>query len=281
MSVSYVEPDTIDEACVALAADPWGAKVISGGTALVLMMRQGLIAPSLLVSLARVPGLAEIEMTPEGLQVGGMVSLTRVAASPEVKDAAPSLATACGLVGNVRVRNVATLGGNLAEADYASDPPSVLASLDALCTVAGPAGTRSIPVIDLITGFYSTSLQAGEIITGVTIPLLSGATSYFKYISRSSEDRPCVGVATAAEFDGTEVRALRVVVGAVAATPQRFDDIASRAIGTGLGPSVIEEIADSYANAVDPLEDVRGSSWYRRRMVKVFVRRGLEAVAPR
>jgi carbon-monoxide dehydrogenase medium subunit len=284
VTLSFREPATLDEACSILAGDEWGARAISGGTAVVLMMRQGLIAPTTLVSLNNLEGLRGIDLSSDGLRVGARTTLTGIASSAQVRSLAPSLAEACAKVGNVRVRNLGTIGGNVAEADYASDPPAVLVSLDAVCTVVGPVRTRLVPVADLITGFYTTSLEPGEIITGVTIPLFRDANvrfTYHRYVSGSSEDRPCVGVATAAEFDQGRVKDLRVVVGAVAPVPQRFDNIAREAIGTALDAVTRDHIAGAYAAAIDPIEDARGSVWYRKRMVEVFVRKGLEGlVAP-
>jgi len=278
---TFVEPTSIDGVCRALDEVGPGAKVIAGGTALVLMMRLGLVAPDTLVSLRAVPGLRSIRRQPGQLTIGALTTLGEVAADDEVRRATPSLAYACSRVGNVRVRNVATIAGNVAEADYASDPPTVLVAIDASCTLQGPAGQRSVMVRDLITGFFTTSLERGEIITAVTVPVVSGVRreSYLKYVSRSSEDRPCVGVAAVADFSGEELSRLVVVVGAVADVPQRLDAICNQAIGGPLDSDLRESIARSYAEAIDPMEDDRGSAWYRRQMIKVLVRRVLERVA--
>jgi carbon-monoxide dehydrogenase medium subunit len=217
----------------------------------------------------------------DGVAIGARSTLTQVASDELVKREAPALAESCRLVANVRVRNVATIGGNIAEADYASDPPSVLIAMDATCSIQGVSKRRSATVQEVITGFYTNSLEPDEVITAVTIPVM-GAESrscYLKYVSRSSEDRPCVGVAVVADFEDGTVRKLSVVVGAVADIPQRMDGITSVAIGRSLDPTVREEIADSYAEAIDPMDDARGSAWYRRRMIRVFVRRALERVA--
>lgn len=281
MGARFVQPTSVAEASELLAADSWGATAISGGTAVVLMMRQGLIRPDTLVSLAGLEGLGGIRLEGERLRIGAGVPLSEVAASPEVRATAPSLATACGRVGNVRVRNVATLGGNVAEADYASDPPSVLVSLDASCRVVGPDGEREVPVADLLVGFYTTSLQPGEVITEVIVPRPApGARStYLKYISRSSEDRPCVGVAAHAVLDAGEVADLRVAVGAVAETPQRLDEHTTSVRGRALTPEVAAEVAAAYAATIEPMDDARGSAWYRSRMIEVFVRRAITALA--
>ena len=278
---TFVEPTSLEEACWALDEVGPGARIISGGTALVLMMRLGLVSPDTLVSLRAVPGLRGISRQPGHLAIGAGSTLSDVAADPEVRSAAPSLAYACSRVGNVRVRNVATIAGNIAEADYASDPPTVLVALDASCAVQGPARRRSVMVRDLITGFFTTSLERGEIIASVTVPVVTGLRreSYQKYVSRSSEDRPCVGVAAVGDFSGEEVVGLVVVVGAVADVPQRLDDITNQAIGRPLDSDLRDSIAGSYAEAIDPMEDDRGSAWYRRRMIQVLVRRALERVA--
>lgn len=273
-------PDSIAEACRLLEESRGEAKLIAGGTAVVLMMRQGLIFPSLLVSLQRVEDLASIEVADGHVQIGGRATLHDVAASDIVRRHAPSLARACRVVGNVRVRNAATLAGNLAEADYASDPPSVLACLGAKCMAQGPDGTRSIPIADLITGFYSTDLLPAEVITEVHVPIADPeeVSTYLKYVSRSSEDRPCVGVAASAVIRANTIEDMRVVVGAVGPAPAGRPEVCSRATGRPLDDATIRSVADGYADSIDPMEDARGSSWYRREMIRVVVTRALEAL---
>jgi carbon-monoxide dehydrogenase medium subunit len=273
-------PNSIAEACRLLDESQGEARLIAGGTAVVLMMRQGLIFPSLLVSLQRVEGLASIDMAEGHLRIGGRATLHDVAASDIVRRHAPSLARACQVVGNVRVRNAATLAGNLAEADYASDPPSVLACLGAKCIAQGLDGTRSIPIADLITGFYSTDLSPAEMITEVHVPIADPeeVTTYLKYVSRSSEDRPCVGVAAGAIIRDDTVEDLHVVVGAVGPAPAERPEVCSSATGRALDHATIRTVADGYADSIEPMEDARGSSWYRKEMIRVFVTRALEAL---
>lgn len=276
--MQLVQPTSIDELVTLLSDDNSDAKVIAGGTAVVLMMQQGLIAPERLVSVARIPGLQGITARDGYIRIGATTTLREVAQSQVVAVAFPSLAHACNVVGNVRIRNAATLGGNLAEADYASDPPSVLVALGATVEIVGPAGSRQSSVADLLTGFYSTTLEPSEVITAIDIPKGTRTTQvYLKYRSRSSEDRPCVGVAACAQFasDGTTVEDLRVAVGAAAATPQTFPETVRAAVGGRLDPITIGRVADGYAEAIEPMEDLRGSAWYRRQMTRVFVTRAL------
>ena len=282
MTPSYVRPGSLAEASRLAGEDPWGTKLIAGGTALVLMMRQGLAAPDQLVSLAGIDGLEGIEETTEGLSIGAAETLSEVADSELVRTTVPALAETCAVVANVRIRNVATLGGNVAEADYASDPPAMLIALGARCEVMGPEGTRNVAVSDIITGLYTVSLEPGEVITRVVVPKPApGSRSlYIKYKSRSSEDRPCVGVACSATptADGT-VAALSVVVGAVAAVPQHFPDVLSATVGRQLDEALAAEVAEAYAERIDPIDDLRGSAWYRTRLIGVLVRRGLMQLA--
>jgi carbon-monoxide dehydrogenase medium subunit len=255
--------------------------VIAGGTAAVLMLRQGLIAPKALVDLQDLPSLDRIQSQTDGLHLGPLARLRQVERSEAVRRACTGLAQACGGVGNVRVRNQATLGGNLAEADYASDPPAMVLALEVTVTAADSRGTRAIPIAEFFTGFYATALQPTEIITDIFIPALPAAarTAYLKYKARGSQDRPCLGVAAVAGFDGDGTcRDLRVAVGAACETPRRLAEVEALARGQRLTDELTAEIADGYANGIETLDDLRGSAWYRTQMSRVHVRRALEEV---
>lgn len=279
--MKLVRPESLAEACAIARRDPWDAKFVSGGTAVVLMMQQGLIAPDTLVSLTGlrdVPGWLTIERDADELRIGGGVTLSVIARSDLVRRDAPSLAYAASVVGNTRVRNVATLGGNVAEADYASDPPAVLVALGATIELGDGSGSRRVDAGEMFLDFYTTALDAGEVVTAVRIPVTDPATrsTYLKYCSRSAEDRPCVGVATAlSERDGLVDR-LSIAVGAVAGTPQHWPKVTETVRGRSLTPDRIATVAEEYAARSHVLDDARGSAWYRRRMIRVLVRRGLE-----
>src|SRR4051794_31059028 len=164
-------PSSVDEAVATLARYEGEARPIAGGTALVLMLRQGLIAPPAVVRLDRLPNLTGIAVEGDTLRLGALATLRAVGDSPVVRERLPLLAGACALVGNIRVRNAATIGGNLCEADYASDPPGVLVALDARVVVQGSGGRRELPVAELIADFYETSLAPDELVTEVRVPL--------------------------------------------------------------------------------------------------------------
>lgn len=268
---------------VAELAQNEDTKIIAGGTAVVLMMKQGLIFPEQLASLQRIHDLNGVSDTDNQTVIGATTSLRDVAQSLSVNSTFPALAAACGVVGNVRIRNVATLGGNLAEADYASDPPAALVALGATVNIVGCSGKRESSVEELLTGFYSTSLDPTEVITAIKLPKADSPSRqvYLKYRSRSSEDRPCVGVAACAWMseEGMTIDRLRIVVGAAGARPQRFPNIEQLAEGQALGTEAIATIADGYSLSIDALDDLRGTEWYRRQMTREFVTRALYALS--
>jgi carbon-monoxide dehydrogenase medium subunit len=277
--VKFLRPETLGEAS-ALAREHEDAKFISGGTAVVLMLQQRLIFPTHLIALAGltdVPGWREVRRTDTGLRIGGGMPLSDVARSAEVRELAPALASAAGVVGNARIRNQATMGGNVAESDYASDPPSVLVSLGAAVEVDDGTASRMVPAAEMFTDFFTTDLRAGEVVTAVHVPAAGpgSRSSYTKFCSRSAEDRPCVGVAAAGRLEDGALASLEVVLGAVGAIPQRWPDVTRAVLGRPLDEQVAAEVADGYATLVEPIDDHRGSAWYRREMVRVLVRRSL------
>lgn len=279
--MQFTFAESLDHAVGLLADDPSGTKAVAGGTALVLMLKHRLIDPERLVSIERLPELAGITVTDEGIRLGGTARIAGVARHAAVSAELPALARAAAQVGNTRIRNVATIGGNVAEADYASDPPAVLIALDAAARITGPRGERSALIADVITGFYSTSLEPGEVITAIDVPRVPDRRStYLKYRTRSSEDRACVGIAAAATTaaDGT-LTDLRVVVGAAGPRPQQLPDVTAATVGQSLDAATIGEVAARYATDLELMEDHRGSAWYRSRVVGVLVRRALTELA--
>jgi carbon-monoxide dehydrogenase medium subunit len=258
---AWLAPTSLEEALALKAEHGDEATVVAGGTFLAILLNARLIAPQRYLALRDIPDFAYVEAN-GGLRLGAMTTHRAVELSPVVRERWPALARTFALVASPRVRNQATVGGVLADADYASDPPALLTALGARAVAARAGGRREIPLEELITGYYETSLEPDELIVEVCVPL-QGRAVYRKFRSRSHEDRPCVGVA-AAERDGE----LRVVVGAVADRPQWFPELC-----VGDDPA---EVGRRYAEALEPISDARGSAEYRRRVVAVEVRRALE-----
>jgi carbon-monoxide dehydrogenase medium subunit len=270
----WLAPSSLDEALALRADHGDGATVLAGGTFLGILMNQGFLSPAVLLSLGRVAGLGGIEAAGGSLRLGAMATHAAVERSEAVRAGWPVLARAFGLVASPRVRNQATVGGVLADADYASDPPAMLAALGARVVLRSASGTRTVAVEELIRGYYETCIEPDELLVEVVVPPAPERAVYRKFRSRSTEDRPCVAVA--ATRDGGRVR---VVVGAVAGVPQHFPDVCALADGRPLEPALREEIARRYGERVEPIADARGSAAYRRRVTAVEVRRALEELA--
>jgi len=281
LNIKFLEPTDISEAALLLDQHADDAKIIAGGTSVVLMLQQKLIAPSVLISLGRVSNYDFIRHDKDGLHIGALTKLRDIERSDVVKKFCPALAHTFSVVGNVRVRNQATIGGNLSAADYAADPPAMLTALEARVQVHGPEKKREIPLSEFFLGFYTTALEPNEILTEVIVPALpsSARAAYHKYTSISAEGRPCVAVGAVADFDPNgKCLDLRIAVGAAIETPQRVREAEAMANGSTLTDELVAGIAEEYARTLDPLTDVRGSAWYRKEMIRVFVKRALEEV---
>ncbi len=267
------EPRSLEEALALRAEHEDEATVVAGGSFLGIVINQKLLAPTRLVALRRVADLDYIEAGDGLLRLGAMATHRSVEQHGAVQEGWPALAFTFSVVASPRVRNQATVGGSVADADYASDPPSMLAALRARVVARSVRGEREIPMDEFILGHYATALEEDELVTELRIPRISGPSVYRKFRSRSSEDRPCVSVA-AARDNGD----LKVVVGAVADRPQYFPELCALARGETITNELATEIGRRYAEEIEPLSDSRGSERYRKRVIAVEVRRALEDI---
>ena len=275
-----VEPRTLEEAC-GLLSDNNEARAIAGGTALLTLIKHGVFLPKTLVNLKKIKGATEIDYdSQKGLRIGALATIYDVESSPLVQRHYPVLADACHVVANIRIRNVATIGGNLAHGDYQSDPPTVLVALDAGVELMRRNAKRQIKIADFLRGSYETALEPDELVAAILIPPaanLKGA--YIKFTTGSSEERPCAGIAVLAKMENGTCRSLSLVVGAVSPRPLRIDKAEEMARGQRLDVKLMEQIAAEASRAVDPIDDLRGSADYKRHLVQVLVPRALSAVA--
>lgn len=273
-----VEPRTLQDACARLAHDP-SAKPIAGGTALLILIKHGIFFPTTLVNLRKIEGASSIRLDDGWLRVDALATIGDVERSAVVRQLFPALADACHTVANVRIRNMATMGGNLAHGDYQSDPPGGLVALDARVVIAGPASEREMALADFLHGGYENALEPGELIAAVRVPPPGAGwtDAYLKFTTRSSEDRPCAGVTARLRLDGDRCVDARLVVGAVTATPVRIAAAENLARGRRAGPDLFREMAATVAGALDPIDDVRGSAGYKQRIAAVLAERALAA----
>ncbi len=275
-----VEPRSLEEA-TGLLAEREDARPIAGGTALLILIKQGVYIPKTLINLKKMNGASGISYDPEtGLRVGALTSIDDLESHPTVREHYPILSSACHVVANIRIRNMATIGGNLAHADYQSDPPAVLLALDASVELTSREERRTLKVSDFLLGTYETALKPGELVSALLVPApppgLSG--SYIKFTTRSSEDRPCAGVAAMARMAQGICEEVRLVIGAVSERPVRIDKAEALARGEKITTKLIDEMALEASKAVNPIEDLRGPADYKRHVVGVLARRALSAL---
>jgi carbon-monoxide dehydrogenase medium subunit len=276
------EPESLSEALDALARLDGEARLIAGGTALVPMIRLGLLKPERLISLHRLAALVEIRLDERaGLELGAMATHAAIERSPLVREGWPLLAEAVHRVATAAIRTSGTIGGNLAYAESASDPAPALLCLEAEVRVAGFGGRRSMPIGGFFRGFYEAALEPGEIVTSVRVPPPSpGARSgYVKFTSRSAEDRPLIGVAALVVLDARgRCAEARIGLGGAAPTPIRARRAEAALRGEVLSDAAVRAAAEDAARESEPLSDLMGSADYRRAMIRVWVRRLLVAL---
>ncbi len=275
---AFHAPATLDEALDLLARHNGSAKVMGGGTSLTTLLKQSLIAPDHIVSLHRIQGLDSIEASDGTLRIGGLATQRRMETSEVVKSNAPLLAEAYRRVATVRIRNVATVGGGIAQADPAMDPPPSLLILNASITATSPRGSRTLPISETYVDYYETSLEPDEIVTELQVPVQPAGAgwTYVKYLPRTADDYATVSVAAIGRLEDGVIADVRVGLGAVAPTALRATVVEDALMGQTSTPELLREASQAVADIVDPTDDPRGSAWYKRDMSVVFTRRALE-----
>jgi carbon-monoxide dehydrogenase medium subunit len=270
-------PDSL-EACQQALADEPDVKLVAGGTDLLPQMKNGVVTPRRVVDLSALPELKVLEVTPNGgLRVGAGVSARGLEQSAPVRSGFPSLAESAAVVGSHQIRNLATLGGNLANAAPSADMAPPLLALEAELLIAGPRGRRRVPAADFFLGVRRTQLLPDEVLVEVIIPPPaphSGAT-YVRHTPRRELDIAVVGVASLLTVEDGICRKARIALAAVAPTPVRAREAEARLEGTEVTPQAIEEAAALAVAAASPISDQRGSAEFRKHLVRVLTRRTL------
>jgi aerobic carbon-monoxide dehydrogenase medium subunit len=276
----YRTPKNLKEVHATLTEFGTDAKLIAGGTALVIMMQQRLVRPSCLVSLRSVRGLNGLEIKDGGVRIGGLATHREVETSSLVRRRLPLLAETYHHVATIRVRNMATVGGGLAHADPNQDPPPTLIALGATVKATSANGSRVIPIDDFFTDYYETVLNPDEIITELFVPQLppNAGAAYLKFLPRTADDYATVSAAAVLSLDKSKktISDVRIALGSVGATPIRATAAEALLRGQPVKPEAFAEAAEKAKEAVDPVSDFRGSAGYKKEMAGVFVRRALE-----
>jgi aerobic carbon-monoxide dehydrogenase medium subunit len=275
-----LEPRSLREAIGLLDPSDATVRPISGGTAVMLMMKAGILRPRRLVSLRAIDGgLAGVEARPDGgLRIGAMTPLADLERAELVRKGWPVIARTLRTLSNVRVRNVATIGGHLAHGDPHQDLPPVLSALGARVTVAGRSGERTVPVETLSIGYYETVLARDELITAVDVPPLGKKrAAYLKCTTRSADDWPALGMAVAIETEGGVIRTASIVIGAATDRPTRLAAAESALRGGRADDATLARAGDAAADELDIVADPQGSAAYRKQLARVYVGRAVRA----
>jgi carbon-monoxide dehydrogenase medium subunit len=275
-SFELLQPRSVDEAIELLVKHGDEARPIGGGTTLIILMKQRALHYPYLVDLQSIPGLDQISRESDGVRIGALATHRTVELAPLIRQAFPAIAEAFSQIGNVRVRQTASVGGNLAHADYRLDPPPPLLVLGTVVNTMGPNGSRNIPIKDFFRGLYETALEPGELIVDVKIPFMppDSKAVYLRYSSLSGNDWPCLGVAALASRQNGRCRELRLALGGVAATPLLIEGL-DLVKDQSLDDSVIDKLLGEVDGQISPSSDLRGSEWYKRKMVRVFVKKAI------
>lgn len=278
----YLEPTTVAEACVLLKQHGGEAKVFAGGAHVTILMKQGLYQPKALINIKKIPALKGITFDPvEGLVIGALVTHRELETSALAGEIFPVLCEAEREVANIRVRNMGTVGGNLASGEPLTDLSQIFIALDAKLKISGPNGERNLPVEELFIDFYTTSLAEDEIITQVVIPPLppKSGIEYIRFSSSSVVDKPSAGVAVRLTLTpGNEtIQAARVVLGCVGPTPTRASKAEAMLMGTKVTAELAGEAGKLASQECNPTSDLRGSEEYKRAIVGTLVKRALTA----
>ncbi len=283
----FHNPASLDDALQMLARYGDDARLLAGGTALVLQMKQRFAQPAHVIGLrplAQTEGLGDVAETGGVIRIGSLCTLRRMEDHPLLRARIPLLAETVSRVATRRIRSMATIGGALVNGDPHQDPPPTLIALGASVELTSPSGTRIRPVEELFIDYYETDVRPEEVLTALNVPLPKEDTNgaYLKFLPRTAEDYATVSVAAVVSRrpDNT-CRDVRIALGAVGTTPVRALAAEDLLRGQELTEDAIHAAAATVPDIVDPLDDFRGSADYKREMAGVFTRRALmQALSP-
>lgn len=272
----YLKPAQLAEALDLLHTHGDKAKIVAGGTDLMVQWKKRLISPHYLVSVRNIPELNFVSLDGD-LRIGSATTHRTLELSSELKRRFPIVFDAVSNLGSVQVRNSATIGGNLCNAAPSADTAPPMLVLEAGVHIAGPEGERSVPIEEFFRGPGRTAVQAGELVTHFSIaaPLPNTGMAYWKHTRRKAMDLPILGVAVLLSFedDVQTCRRARIGLGVAAPTPMRAREAEAYLEGKAITEDVLAEAGEIAASHARPRTTIRGSEWYRRDMIRVLVKR--------
>lgn len=282
-SPAFHAPRSVADAVAMLAADS-GARVLSGGTDLIVQMQSQRIAPSAVIDIKRIDGMIGVRSNAGGFVIGAATPCTGLKEDKALAAAWPGVVEAANLIGSVQVRNRATMAGNLCNASPAADSVPAIVAAGATCVVAGPAGTREVAVEAITTAPGKTSLASGEFIVELRLPARpkGGGDAYLRSIPRTEMDIAVVGCGAALVLDASGTcTSARVSLGAVAPTVLLVEAAGAALVGSKLDAAALDAMADAVRAACRPIDDKRGTAAYRTAMAGILAKRVVSIAAER
>jgi carbon-monoxide dehydrogenase medium subunit len=282
--IQYLAPATLDEAVSAYAEAAGAARILAGGTDLLVQMRAGLVRPGLIVDIKKIAEVTSVEETADGgFVVGAAVSGAALAKHPRFGEVWPGVLEAANLIGSTQVQGRASLGGNLCNGSPAGDSVPALVVAGATVTLQGPKGRRELAVEDVPSGPGSTNLAPDEIAVSFTLPprLPGSGDAYLRMIPRTEMDIAVVGCGVSLTLEDGVCTSARVALGAVAPTVLRVDAAAEALIGGRLDEEALDAAAEACRAACDPIDDKRGTVAYRTKVSGVLLKRAAAIAAER
>jgi len=281
----YFEAKSIGEVCSLLSEYGRNAKLIAGGTDLLVSMKRREVNPKYLINIKDIPELKHVHGDGEFLKIGALTTLNDIETSPLLRERFPVLVSACHQIGTPQIRNLGTIGGNICNASPSADTAPSLIGLGAKVKIVGLKGERIISLENFFVGPGESVLQESEILVEILVPNSSGDNRgvYLKLPARTAIDVACVGVAVIATLDSkiNNILDIKIVLGAVAPTPIRARKAEELIKGEVIREQLVEKVALTAAEEAKPISDIRGSASYRKQMVRVLTKRALAQVASR
>jgi len=280
----YFAPKTLKEALTLLDKYQDECKVIAGGQSLLILMRQGLVAPKYLIDIKGISELSYIKSdTKKGLKIGALTTHRDIEKSPLMQNGFAVLAEMERRLASIQTRNWGTIGGNLCHGDPAGDPAPVLIALNATLSMAGVKGERNMAVEDFCLDYFEVALEPGELLTEIQLPAVPPhtGTTYTKFNVIES-DLATVGVAVSITLGASDgiCQNVRIALGAAAPTPMRAKQAEAVLRGKRITDVLLKEAGEIAYTEAEPISDIYASEEYRRELVKVLVKRvGKEALA--
>ena len=275
----YHQPRSLQETFALLKDHGDDARLIAGGTGLLLFMKQRLAQPDHLISLAKVPGMDYIREENGELRVGALCTQRTAETSPVIHERIPLISETFRRVATPRIRNMSTVGGGLVHGDPNQDPPPSLLALNGSVVLKSESGERIVPLDNFFLDYYETDVAPGEVLTELRVPIPPPNTSgvFLKFLPRTADDYATVSASAVLHMtEGDVCQDVRVVVGSAGPIPVRATETENALKGQRLTDQLLRTASEAVHDAVSPLDDFRGSAGYKRDMAVVFTRRALE-----